>query len=50
MTLQHFSLSNSHENTLLSVPIIMHKQNNFIFMQMQFNISNSKYICSVNMH
>ena len=50
MALQHVLLSTSYENTLLYVPVIIHKQYDFIAMQMEFNISNSKYICSVNMH
>lgn len=50
MALQHALLSTSYENTLLYVPVIIHKQCDFIAMQMEFNISNSKYSCSVNMH
>ena len=50
MALQHVLHFTSYKNTLLYVPVIIHKRYESIVMQMEFNISNSKHICSVNMH
>jgi len=50
MALQHVLLSTSYENTLLYAPVIIHKQYDFTEMQMEFNVSNSKYICSDHTH